>query len=75
MQELAMVIDNEQDMVDVIELLRKERQQIIDAWQDGYSNGCFVGSNDYTNETENDNGNSYVIATYEKFPKQKNENV
>ncbi len=31
MQEIAMVVDNEQDIIDVAELLIKERQQLIDA--------------------------------------------
>ena len=42
-----------------------EKQQIIDAWEKGYSTGCVVGSNDYTNEDEEkDNGNYYYNQTY-----------
>ena len=48
-----------------IELLEKEKEQIIDAWEKGYSTGCVVGSNDYTNEDEEkDNGNYYYNQTY-----------
>ena len=47
------------------ELLEKEKKQIIDAWKKGYSTGCVVGSNDYTNEDEEkDNGNYYYNQTY-----------
>ena len=47
------------------ELLEKEKEQIIDAWEKGYSTGCVVGSNDYTNEDEEkDNGNYYYKQTY-----------
>jgi len=47
------------------ELLEKEKEQIIDAWEKGYSTGCVVGSNDYTNEDEEkDNGNYYYNQTY-----------
>jgi hypothetical protein len=43
----------------------KEKEQIIDAWEKGYSTGCVVGSNDYTNEDEQkDNGNYYYNQTY-----------
>jgi|688.fasta_scaffold658835_2 hypothetical protein len=60
------------DMVDVDSLieyatnkLEKEKEQIIDAWGKGYSTGCVVGSNDYTNEDEEkDNGNYYYNQTY-----------
>jgi hypothetical protein len=46
-------------------LLEKEKEQIIDAWGKGYSTGCVVGSNDYTNEDEEkDNGNYYYNQTY-----------
>ena len=45
--------------------LEKEKKQIIDAWEKGYSTGCVVGSNDYTNEDEEkDNGNYYYNQTY-----------
>ena len=44
--------------------LAKERQQIIDAWNDGKSIGCVIGSNDYTNETEQDNGAYYYTNTF-----------
>ena len=45
--------------------LEKEKEQIIDAWEKGYSTGCVVGSNDYTNEDEEkDNGNYYYNQTY-----------
>ena len=45
--------------------LEKEKEQIIDAWEKGYSTGCVVGSNDYTNEDEEkDNGNYYYKQTY-----------
>ena len=60
MQELAMVIDNEQDMVDVLELLEKEKQQLIDAFVNGYSEGYKSANNiqpilpnDYINKTYN----------------------
>ena len=47
------------------ELLEKEREQIIDAWQKAYVTGCVVGSNDYTNENEEtDNGAYYYDQTY-----------
>ncbi len=49
----------------VKEKLEKEKEQIIDAWEKGYSTGCVVGSNDYTNEDEEkDNGNYYYNQTY-----------
>ena len=45
--------------------MEKEKEQIIDAWEKGYSTGCVVGSNDYTNEDEEkDNGNYYYNQTY-----------
>ena len=45
--------------------MEKEKKQIIDAWEKGYSTGCVVGSNDYTNEDEEkDNGNYYYNQTY-----------
>ena len=45
--------------------LEEEKEQIIDSWEKGYNTGCVVGSNDYTNEDEeNDNGNSYYNQTY-----------
>ena len=45
--------------------LEKEKKQIIDAWEKGYSTGCVVGSNDYTNEDEQkDNGNYYYKQKY-----------
>jgi len=47
------------------ELLQKEKEQIVKDWQKGYSTGCVVGSNDYTNEDEEkDNGNYYYNQTY-----------
>ena len=45
--------------------MEKEKKQITDAWEKGYSTGCVVGSNDYTNEDEEkDNGNYYYNQTY-----------
>ena len=45
--------------------MEKEKEQIIDAWEKGYSTGCVVGSNDYTNEDEEkDNGKYYYKQTY-----------
>jgi hypothetical protein len=45
--------------------LEKEKEQIIDAWQEAYVTGCVVGSNDYTNENEEtDNGAYYYDQTY-----------
>jgi len=45
--------------------LEKEKEQIVKDWQKGYSTGCVVGSNDYTNEDEEkDNGNYYYNQTY-----------
>ena len=45
--------------------LEKEKEQIIDAWQEAYVTGCVVGSNDYTNENEEtDNGAYYYNQTY-----------
>mgnify|MGYP003563048928 FL=1 len=38
MQEIAMVVDNEQDIIDVAELLVKEREQLIDAFIAGWNN-------------------------------------
>lgn len=47
------------------QLLEKEKEQIIKSWNNGYSIGCVVGSNDYTNEDEEkDNGNYYYNQTY-----------
>lgn len=47
------------------ELLEKEKEQIIDAWQKAYVTGCVVGSNDYTNENEEtDNGAYYYNQTF-----------
>ena len=47
------------------DLLEKEKEQIIKSWEKGYSTGCVVGSNDYTNEDEEkDNGNYYYNQTY-----------
>ena len=47
------------------DLLEKEKEQIIDAWQKTYVAGCVVGSNDYTNEDEEtDNGAYYYNQTY-----------
>jgi len=47
------------------EALEKEKEQIIYTWEKGYSTGCVVGSNDYTNEDEEkDNGNYYYNQTY-----------
>ena len=48
------------------QLLTKEREQIVEAWQDGYANGCSVGGNDYTTETENDTGTHYFTTTYKQ---------
>ena len=46
-------------------LIIKEKEQIIKDWEKGYSTGCVVGSNDYTNEDEQkDNGNYYYNQTY-----------
>jgi len=51
--------------LDEMKALEKEKEQIIDAWEKGYSTGCVVGSNDYTNEDEEkDNGNYYYNQTY-----------
>ena len=48
-----------------LESLQKEKEQIIKSWGKGYSTGCVVGSNDYTNEDEEkDNGNYYYNQTY-----------
>jgi hypothetical protein len=45
--------------------LEKEKEQIIKSWNNGYSIGCVVGSNDYTIEDEEkDNGNYYYNETY-----------
>ena len=45
--------------------IEKEKEQIIDAWQEAYVTGCVVGSNDYTNENEEtDNGAYYYNQTY-----------
>ena len=45
--------------------MEKEKEQIVNAWGKGYSTGCVVGSNDYTNEDEEkDNGNYYYNQTY-----------
>ena len=50
---------------EVTKLLEKEKEQIIKSWGKGYSTGCVVGSNDYTNEDEEkDNGNYYYNQTY-----------
>ena len=57
-------------MNDVINIItqvgiEKEKEHLIDAWEKGYSTGCVVGSNDYTNEDEEkDNGNYYYNQTY-----------
>lgn len=48
------------------ELLTKEREQIIESWQDGYVIGCSVGGNDYTTETENDTGIFYFTQTFKQ---------
>ena len=46
-------------------MLEKEKEQIIKDWEKGYSTGCVVGGNDYTNEDEQkDNGNYYYNQTY-----------
>jgi hypothetical protein len=51
------------DLVD--NSLEKEKEQIVKDWQKGYSTGCVVGSNDYTNEDEEkDNGNYYYNQNY-----------
>jgi hypothetical protein len=48
-------------------LIIKEKEQIIKSWNNGYSIGCVVGSNDYTIEDEEkDNGNYYYNQTYNK---------
>ena len=64
----AIVIQNkviEELTKEYAEYLEKEKEQIIDAWEKGYSTGCVVGSNDYTNEDEEkDNGNYYYNQTY-----------
>ena len=64
----AIVIQNkviEELTKEYAEYLEKEKEQIIDAWGKGYSTGCVVGSNDYTNEDEEkDNGNYYYNQTY-----------
>jgi hypothetical protein len=53
--------------------MEKEKEQIIDAWEKGYSTGCVVGSNDYTNEDEEkDNGNYYYNQTYNQNKEQTN---
>ena len=50
---------------DMYVLLEKEKEQIIDAWQEAYVTGCVVGSNDYTNENEEtDNGAYYYNQTF-----------
>ena len=47
------------------DLLEKEKEQIMKDWEKGYSTGCVVGGNDYTNEDEQkDNGNYYYNQTY-----------
>jgi hypothetical protein len=54
------------EIIDLIEnSFEKEKEQIIKNWNEGYSTGCVVGSNDYTNEDEEkDNGNYYYNQTY-----------
>ena len=46
--------------------LGNEREQIEQAWQDGYATGCSVGGNDYTTETENDTGANFFTTTYKQ---------
>tara|TARA_R110002126_G_C10332933_1_gene490050 strand:+ start:264 stop:518 length:255 start_codon:yes stop_codon:yes gene_type:complete len=51
--------------VEEIKALEKEKEQIMKDWEKGYSTGCVVGGNDYTNEDEQkDNGNYYYNQTY-----------
>ena len=69
MTELIEHLDDEMKQKGIIPnwdmYLEKEKEQIIDAWEKGYSTGCVVGSNDYTNEDEEkDNGNYYYNQTY-----------
>jgi hypothetical protein len=73
LQELMQWMEETEFMVNkgfidkVHECLEKEKEQIIKSWGKGYSTGCVVGSNDYTNEDEEkDNGNYYYNQTYKK---------
>jgi len=52
-------------------LLPKERQKIIDGWDKGFSVGCAVGVNDFTNLTNDDTGEYYFNQTFN----QKNNTV
>ena len=61
MQEIAMVVDNEQDIIDVAELLIKERQQLIDAFVAGSFEGYkgakglqIITPDEYIKKTYND---------------------
>jgi hemoglobin-like flavoprotein len=59
------IVYNKDLILKLKELLEKEKEQIIDAWQEAYVTGCVVGSNDYTNENEEtDNGAYYYNQTY-----------
>ena len=59
------IVYNKDLILKLKELLEKEKEQIIDAWQEAYVTGCVVGSNDYTNENEEtDNGAYYYDQTY-----------
>ena len=71
MQELIVAINEHfinpkrEDSFDTTTYLEKEKEQIIKSWNNGYSIGCVVGSNDYTIEDEEkDNGNYYYNETY-----------
>jgi hypothetical protein len=65
MSEQPFTFGNAINLVIINELLEKEKEQIIKSWENGYSIGCVVGSNDYTNEDEEkDNGNYYYNQTY-----------
>jgi len=61
------IVYNKDLILKLKELLEKEKEQIIKSWNNGYSIGCVVGSNDYTIEDEEkDNGNYYYNQTYNK---------
>ena len=47
-----------------LSLLTKERKDIISCWENGKTIGCVIGSNDYTNETEQDNGQYYFTKNF-----------
>jgi len=47
--------------VDEYKVINKTR---VAEWNNGYPIGCAVGSNDYTNESEEDTGEFYFNNTY-----------